>query len=184
MPSILQVVRKSKLVSVAWVTVFATLAALGPGSLGEAIAQTRSTTFNVSLTVLDECTITATDMAFGTVSVLAGGATATSTVTVLCTTGTDYAIGLSAGTGAGATVAARQMTGPGGATLQYTLYRDAARTLLWGNTTSTNTVDSAAATGAPETYTVYGQVAPAQTNVTPGAYGDVITATITYGASL
>jgi spore coat protein U-like protein len=46
---------------------------------------------------------------------------------------------LNAGSGAGATIANRLMT-LGAATVSYSLYRDAARTLVWRVTNGTNTV--------------------------------------------
>lgn len=66
------------------------------------------------------------------------------------------------------------MTGPAGATLAYALYQDSAHTINWGNTVSTGTGN-----GSAQTLTVYGEV-PAGQSVTPGAYTDTITATITY----
>src|SRR6476620_11014199 len=69
-----------------------------------ATAQTATTQFGVSLTIEAECTITATDMAFGSQAIVGAAASATSAVTVLCTEGVDYSIGLNAGLGAGATV--------------------------------------------------------------------------------
>ena len=70
------------------------------------------------------------------------------------------------------------MTGPAGATLAYALYQDSAHTINWGNTVGTDTV-SGTGNGSAQTLTVYGEV-PAGQSVTPGAYTDTITATITY----
>src|SRR4051812_6590950 len=53
---------------------------------------------------------------------------------------TSYNVGLNAGNGSGATVTNRMMSGSSGATLPYTLYRDAARTSNWGQTSGTDTV--------------------------------------------
>ncbi|WP_163312923.1 spore coat protein U domain-containing protein, partial [Klebsiella aerogenes] len=72
-----------------------------------------------------------------------------------------YNIGLNAGTGTGATVASRKMTGTGGALVNYTLYSDNNRTTVWGQTIGTDTV-SASGSGAAQSYTVYGRV-PVQT---------------------
>ena len=73
--------------------------------------------------------------------------------------GTTYNVGLNAGTGIGATVAARKMSS-GASTLVYTLYSNSTRTTVWGNTVGTDTV-SCAGTGIVQNYTVYGR-APAQ----------------------
>jgi spore coat protein U-like protein len=101
----------------------------------------------------------------------------TSTLQVQCTNTTPYNIGLDAGTGSGATVAARKMSN-GGATLIYSLYCDSARTVLWGNTVGTDTV-AGIGTGASQSYNVYGRV-PAQTTPVAATYTDTVTVTVTY----
>ncbi|OYR19401.1 spore Coat Protein U domain protein [Brucella thiophenivorans] len=70
------------------------------------------------------------------------------------------------------------MTGPGGATITYSLYRNAARDTVWGDTTGTNTL-AGTGTGAAQQLTVYGRVPP-QNTPAPGTYTDTVTATITY----
>ncbi len=143
---------------------------------GQAQAATASTTFSVTATMMANCTISATNLAFGSYT---GALTnATSTISVTCTKSTTYNVGLDAGTSTGATVTTRKMTGPAGATLAYALYQDSAHTINWGNTVSTDTV-SGTGNGSAQTLTVYGEV-PAGQSVTPGAYTDTITATITY----
>ena len=51
--------------------------------LGNAHAAVMSTTFNVSANIINPCTISATDMLFGNVT-LSVGATATSQITIDC----------------------------------------------------------------------------------------------------
>src|SRR5438105_10807668 len=88
-----------------------------------ASASTATTTFNVTATVQATCLISANNLGFGTYS---GSVIATTTtLSVTCTNGTTYNVGLNAGTAAGATVTTRAMTGPGAATLSYALYQDA-----------------------------------------------------------
>jgi spore coat protein U-like protein len=101
----------------------------------------------------------------------------TSTLQVQCTNTTPYNIGLDAGAGSGATVAARKMTN-GSATVTYSLYTDAGRATVWGNTVGTDTV-AATGNGASQTYTVYGRV-PAQTTPAAATYTDTVTLTVTY----
>jgi len=139
-------------------------------------AATATTTFAVNSTVVATCTISATAMAFGNYTGVV--ADSTSTISTTCTNTTPYQIGLDAGTGTGATVAARSMTGAG-VLLAYGLYSDATHTTNWGNTPGTDTPASVTATGAVQTVTVYGQIA-AGLYVAPGVYADTITATITY----
>ncbi|TMV00726.1 spore coat U domain-containing protein [Brucella haematophila] len=143
------------------------------------MAQTPTATFNVQITITAACQInSATNMDFGSNGVLSTNVDATSTITVQCTNLTPYNIGLSAGSGTGATVANRLMTGPASATVGYSLYTTTARTAVWGNTVGTNTV-AGTGNGAAQAYTVYGRV-PVQTTPAAGVYTDTVTATISY----
>lgn len=154
------------------------LAALGGLVSLPVQSATTTTTMGVSLTINAGCTVSATAMAFGSAQVLGSNIDVTATVSPICTNTTPYTVSLDAGGGAGATVAARRMTGPASATVTYSLYRDAARTLVWGTTAGTDTV-AGTGNGAAQPLTVYGRV-PAQTSSAPGAYTDVVTATVTY----
>lgn len=146
---------------------------------GTAYSQTATTQFNVQITINAECLInSAGDLTFPATGVIDDVVNATSDIAVQCTNGTEYDLGLNAGLGATATVATRQMTGPGAETLDYSLYTDPAHTVVWGDTVSTDTV-AGIGTGAAQTYTVYGQV-PTQDTPTPGTYNDIITVTLTY----
>jgi spore coat protein U-like protein len=128
-------------------------------------------------TILANCTVTATSLNFGSSGVLITNVDATSTITATCTNGTPYAIGLDAGTGPGATVAARILRAAG-KHVTYSLYQDAARTLVWGNTGGSDTVGSTG-TGSGQALTVYGRV-PAQSTPAPATYSDTIVVTLTY----
>ncbi len=130
----------------------------------------------VTATVQSSCTISITPMAFGIYTGTAIVGTATTTLT--CTNTTPYTVTLSTGLGSGATVMSRSMIGVGGSALNYSLFRDAARTLNWGLTAGTDAV-SGTGTGAGQLVTIYGQI-PGGQGVAPGAYSDTITATITY----
>jgi spore coat protein U-like protein len=147
-------------------------------SVPQASAATATSSFNVTMTIQGQCTVaSATNLQFGTVGVLANPVTASSTIGVQCTNTTPYNVGLNAGLGTGATVTTRKMTG-GGTTVNYTLYRDAGYTQIWGITVGTDTV-SGTGTGAVQNLTVYGQV-PAQTTPAPGSYTDTVQVTVTY----
>ncbi|PPC81374.1 MAG: spore coat protein, partial [Hyphomicrobium sp.] len=75
-------------------------------------AATTTTTFGVSITILQACAITsATNLSFGTNSdSLSTNTDATSSISVLCTASTPYNIGLNAGSTAGSSVTNRRMT--------------------------------------------------------------------------
>lgn len=142
-------------------------------------AATATTSFLVTATVLKFCTVVATPMAFGNYT-SSTDAISTSTITVTCTNGTGYDIGLDAGAAAGATVTTRQMSGTvvTAARLNYFLYSDSSRTVNWGNTVGTDTVHLTAGV-APIVSTVYGRV-PSGQFVSPDAYLDTINVTVTY----
>jgi spore coat protein U-like protein len=151
------------------------LPALNPSSTQ---AATTASTFTVQMTVTSSCVInSASTLNFGNQGVLVANVDNTSTLQVQCTNTTPYNIGLDAGTGTGATVAARKMTN-GANTITYSLYSDSGRSTVWGNTVGTNTV-SATGNGASQTYTVYGRV-PSQTTPAAATYTDTITVTVTY----
>lgn len=142
------------------------------------MAATATDTFQVTATAIDQCQVSASDLAFGNYDPLSASATeGSTTLTVTCTLSTTYDIGLDAGTGSGATVSDRKMTS-GADTLNYGLYQDAAYTTVWGNTPGTDTVADTG-TGAGQDFTVYGKI-PAQQNVPPGSYADTVTVTVTF----
>lgn len=142
------------------------------------LAATQTTTFTVTATVAAACTISATNLAFGAyVPAAALPHDGSSTVTTTCTQAAAYNIGLNAGTGTGATVAARKMTS-GANLLTYSLFQDAARAVVWGNTIPTDTV-ALVGTGLAQATTVFGRI-PALQNVAVGSYTDTITATVTF----
>lgn len=142
-------------------------------------AATVSDTMSVSANVLAVCVVNAGDMVFGNVDPTSGSAVdQTASISVLCTKGTSFTVGLNAGTASGATVSNRHMTG-GADQLGYGLYRDAARTANWGNTPGTDTPAAQVAASAASTLTVYGRI-PGGQNVAAGAYADTITVTVNY----
>jgi spore coat protein U-like protein len=142
-------------------------------------AATATGQFNVTITIQSNCVVvSATDLAFGTQGVISANIDAQSTISVQCTNTTPYNIGINAGNGAGATVAARKMTGPAAATVTYSAYRDAARTLVWGQTIGTDT-EAATGNGSAQPITVFGRVPP-QTTPAAGAYTDTLTVTVTF----
>lgn len=139
--------------------------------------KTLQTNFNATATVTASCTVSATNMNFGSVGSLGASVDATTTVSPRCTNQTPYNVGLNAGTGTGATVSVRKMT-LAGATINYSLYSNAGRTTVWGNTVGTDTV-AGTGTGATQSVTVYGRV-PVQSTPGAGTYTDTVIATVTY----
>ena len=143
---------------------------------GPANAATATANFSVTATVQATCLISANTLGFGTYS--GSLITTSANLSVTCTNGTTYNVGLNAGTASGATVTTRAMTGPASATLSYGLYQDSGHATNWGNTVGTDT-KSGTGNGSAQTLTVYGEL-NANQYPAPGSYSDTITATITY----
>lgn len=78
-------------------------------------------------------------------------------------------IPMDAGTGVGATVNLRYLTGPNGAELGYEIYRDSAYSAIWGNTYPTNTESGTGNYNG----TVYAQLNSGQAGP-PGTYTDTV----------
>ena len=146
-------------------------------------AATETETFDVLLTLLASCTIDqATDMDFGTrteAAVNAGGITSTSTISVTCSNGTAYDIGLSGTNGS------RNMTSAAGSSVAYELYQDSGNSTDWDNTN----VNSGTGDSTQQDFTVNGLI-PAQTATIDGAdnidgdtgvdLSDTVTVTVTF----
>ena len=146
-----------------------------PCPTGSATTYSSGTTWTA--TVAANCNVSATNMNFGSVGLLSSGVNSTSIVTVRCTNTSPFNVGLSQGSGTGATVAARIMES-GANTVIYSLYSNSGRTTVWGDTIGTDTV-SQTGTGNDQPLTVYGRV-PAQSTPAAGTYNDTIVITVTY----
>ncbi|HEX5961991.1 MAG TPA: spore coat U domain-containing protein [Rhodanobacteraceae bacterium] len=137
-----------------------------------------TSTMPVTITIQNACDVSSvapTSLDFGTQGLLATAVNNTSTLTVTCTSGAAYNIGLDGG-GSG-NINARVMNN-GGNTIGYQLYSDSGRTTVWGNTIGTDTLASTG-TGSAQSFTVYGQV-PAQATPPAGVYNDTVNVTVTY----
>ncbi len=140
------------------------------------------------------CSATMTNVSFGTVDPLGALVNTTATINYQCT----YSAGVlgnlygvfarlcfSVGTGMqGSTVVPRQMTNPSGDTMNYQLYRDAARTQVLGSVDTPGVSPIGAdvyftilgvGTTQTGTATVYGQVPAGQTGLGVGTYGSAFT---------
>ena len=138
----------------------------------------KSATFDVTLTIIADCTIATNQLDFGSAQgVLASAVNASTSLNVTCTNTTPYNVGLNAGSGTGSTITARLMSGTGAntSTVAYTL-KQTSGGANWGNTQGTDTV-SGTGSGTSQSLTVYGNI-PAQATPQPDAYKSTITATV------
>ncbi len=162
---------------------FLRLATMGLSILGVMTAvqaqasTTRTATFLVSLTLTSDCQISTNPLNFGSSGVLQAAINQTATLNVTCSSSTPYNIGLDAGSVTGSTVAARLLAN-GSTTVQFQMYQDTARSIVWGNTIGTNTL-TGTGTGAVQALTVYGQV-PTQTTPAAATYTSTVTMSVTF----
>lgn len=138
-------------------------------------AATVTTTFIVSANVASNCEVSALPMPFGLYS---GVLTqTTSTITVACTTGTAYNVGLNQGLYGASTTTRQMKAGGSAALLNYSLFQDAGYSINWDDVAPGWV--SGVGTGAPQLLTVYGQI-PAGQFSTPDGYSDTITVTLNF----
>jgi spore coat protein U-like protein len=133
--------------------------------------------FTVTATIVPNCNVSATNLDFGITGTISGNKDAANNLNITCTAQTPYSISLDGGTSGASDPTQRRMK-KGSESVVYGLYRDAARSLLWGNTIGTNTL-SATGSGLVQAITVYGRVR-AQATPSPGTYSDTIVVTLTY----
>jgi len=150
------------------------------GLAAPAMAQTAVASLAVGATVARNCSIATTPVAFGTYDPIVVNATTsldgTGSVVVSCTkrAGTRIDLGL----GANASGTTRRMKGTTDF-LTYQLYRNAARSQVWGAGAGAGRNIARAPSRAPRTFTVYGRIAAGQ-DVGAASYNDTVVATINF----
>ena len=136
---------------------------------------------DVSANVVANCRLVVPPLSFGTYDPLAAHAVqpadASVDVMLSCTRNTSASISFDFGLHATGPNG-RGMNGPGAEVLQYQIYRDAARSQLWAQGTDA-TRFIAHGVSSPDQLTVFGRIPPRQ-EVEPGAYTDVLTATVDF----
>lgn len=175
--------RQIRLVVAAFATVLAWLCAATPAHAGSTL-----TSITVSITITAACTINTISptLSFGSVSgasLATTDATANTTISVTCTNGSPFAIGLD--NGLNALVSQRRMASGGAAYLNYGLYQTSDTTKPWTAATNSTTCATSGncvlgtGAGSPVTITIYGDVPSGQT---PAAaiYSDTVGLTIYY----
>jgi spore coat protein U-like protein len=133
--------------------------------------------FEANATVLNNCTITATTVAFAPAGLLTRALNAAGNLSVQCTNSDAYRIALDGGSAG--SVTARKMQRSGGGAVGYQLYLDSAFNVPWGDGTGGTSMLTGTGTGLTQTIPVYG-VVPVQATPAPGSYSDTITATISF----
>jgi spore coat protein U-like protein len=145
-------------------------------SASVASAQTSTANMAVSADVSTVCSLDTTPLAFGEMA-LTGATPGTATLSITCTGGGAYTVGLGNGLH---NVAAQRNLVSGVNILAYDLFQDPARGTRWGDAGAG--LVSGTGNAAVQTLTVYGSITTGQAlvadNGTP--YTDTILVTLTY----
>jgi spore coat protein U-like protein len=165
-------------------------------SRGQNDAATLTTTMPVSVQITAGCTLSAAGINFGNYTAGPGAPalTATGSVSVTCPSNLPYKVSLNTGTalqdsviGPNGPTNHRAMTFSNNEQLGYELYKDAARTTIWGDSDMANTYPNGTSqpgtgSGANQTLTVFGFVPGGQSiNAPSTAVGtDTITVTLLF----
>ncbi len=134
--------------------------------------QTEKPKFKVRARNVKSCTVSATDLDFGTVGALSANVDSTADVTVRCTYQLPYKIKL-----LGPNDPTNRKMTLGSDKITYGTYRNAARSQPWGRFNSNDIDDTG--TGFDQHFTIYGRVPP-QPTPPPGTYTDTVTVRITF----
>lgn len=132
------------------------------------------------------CSVSVSDVAFGTYDFLAGNHDAAGSVQVTCSAlviGVAFSYTVAADAGLWGSFTNRAMSS-GGNSLNYNFFTDASRTQVWGDGSGATAVISDSyilSLLVPEVrnYSIYGRISGGQV-VPPGAYSDTITVTVVY----
>lgn len=143
-----------------------------------------TTTINLSMNVAPDCVIQAPDLDFGSAPLVAGFQPMTQTISITCTKGSGYSVGLSDGQHAAGNLRRMENSGQ---YLQYRLFKGPSSSERWGNTgnerrSSTNAdTNPGTPTGvASQGFTYRGEVASEQTTPPSGTYTDMIVVDIVF----
>jgi spore coat protein U-like protein len=140
-------------------------------------AATASANLTVTATVVSTCSVGAGSLAFGNYDpTAASNVDQAGTFQVTCTKGTSATVGLD--TGSNASGSTRRMT-DGTDFLSYELFKETARTNVWGNSGAGLVALAAAPSNAAQTVTVYGRISGSQ-DVRAGSYSDTVIITVTF----
>lgn len=139
-------------------------------------------TLTATATVINACTVSASNLALGSVASTTTAIAGSTTLSILCPSGTAYYIGLAPSNAS--TTGAGTLTGTGG-NADHPPYQlrstSGAAGTIWGNTATATSVGngvSGTGTGATQSRTVY--VTMPSANYKPDSYSDTVTVHVNY----
>jgi spore coat protein U-like protein len=133
--------------------------------------------FTVTARVPPKCSVATATMDFGTRTSLSKPIDASTNFGIVCSKGLPYQISVDGGTTGSTNPARRRMT-LSSSFVEYGLYRDPGRIMVWGSTMGADTLSSTGS-GITQTVPVYGRVHP-QDTPPPGVYTDMVVVTVIY----
>ena len=151
------------------------------GLIGSPTVQAQQSTgvMEVSATVTESCSVTASPMTFQLRNKPGSTATAQASVALECTGQTAYDVALDSG--ANALGESRRMADANsGRTLGYEIYSDSARSSRWGDRTGMDTVSGIADSDGRAEHMAYGAIAPTDGKLSAGTYTDAIVVTVNF----
>lgn len=134
-----------------------------------------SFSFQASASYVATCTVVGGSMDFGLIPSLASAVDASTSVSATCSASTPYTVGFSDGLAPSGPMQRRMSHGAD--RLPYTLYKNAGRTVPWGNASGENV--NATGSGSSQSYTVYGRI-PSQITPPVGTYTDTVLVVVSY----
>ncbi|MBX9897755.1 MAG: spore coat U domain-containing protein [Qipengyuania sp.] len=140
-------------------------------------ANTLTGTMNARMRVDTSCRITTEPLFFGNVNIFSGVVDATANIRLRCGPAVAYSVAIDNGQNPNGTQ--RRLWNGGGwfQYVNYQIYRNAARTQVWGSTAG-NVVTGTTPANGQVTLVAYGRVP--NSIVMPNEYRDVVTVTVTF----
>lgn len=145
---------------------------------GVSVADTVSSTMDITATVGGVCSVSADGIAFGNVDG-SFSAQASADISVSCPSGTPYNVALDAGLNYDAANGLRRIQNPAGDAIAYVLLDDASA-LEWGDNDFANTYPGAPSLAGIGTGVADGLLVTGVTDALPSSFGSVWTAGTSY----
>lgn len=132
------------------------------------------------------CGVSSTPMSFSNYNVFSSAPLdAVGSITITCDPSTPppvpYVVSLDAGANSGGVFNPRKLARVGGGSyLNYNLYTNPIRTMVWGDGTGSSYTSPGSISGSSRTLTVYGRIMAKQRTALVGSYTDTVTVTVLY----
>lgn len=160
--------------------IIATAAILAAASFAApAMAATDSDSMQVTATVVNNCVVTASPMAFGTLTTLGtANIDSSATISLACTPNAVYDVAMDLGLQGVSGQRYLVHDTDGTQSIPYGVYTNAGRSNVWTSGVGQTVVGTA--TGGTATLTAYGRIPSSASAVIAGSYADTVTVIVTF----